>query len=157
MGISMRSPPWLEANIEAKIEPEPNTGCWLWTGTLNGRGYGLIKFDGRNIYAHRYVFERLVGPIPPGLELDHLCKVHCCVNPTHLEPTTHRENCLRGVSFSAINARKTTCHNGHPLSGDNLVQSALRRGGRTCRICWNAYYREWLRRKRIQPRHDIKT
>lgn len=72
--------------------------CWLWERGTNG-GYGMYWFRGRNIAAHRFAYEALVGPIPEGLELDHTCRVKRCVNPAHLEPVTHRENILRGANW----------------------------------------------------------
>src|SRR4051812_35687163 len=86
-----------------KIFPEPMSGCWLWTGALNYNGYGTYSWaeeDGRHTYlAHRlvYIIER--GPIPDGLQLDHLCRLRCCVNPDHLEPVTSGENARRGVAW----------------------------------------------------------
>ena len=70
--------------------------CWLWTSTLNWDGYGQIRMQGKMRIAHRLSYETLVGPIPGGLELDHLCKVRNCVRPDHLEPVTHAENVARG-------------------------------------------------------------
>lgn len=78
----------------ARFERAPD-GCWLWTGPLYSNGYGEFNFDGRNRRAHRFAYDRLVGPIPDGLELDHLCRVRRCVNPAHLEPVTHEENVRR--------------------------------------------------------------
>ncbi len=71
--------------------------CWLWTGSKND-GYGKFRpvANQRPVLAHRYAYELLVGPIPRDLTLDHLCRVHSCVNPEHLEPVTRRENILRG-------------------------------------------------------------
>jgi hypothetical protein len=71
--------------------------CWLWTGPLNTRGYGT--HGGKP--AHRSLFLRLVGPIRPDLELDHLCRVRNCVRPDHLEPVTHAENVRRAYAASA--------------------------------------------------------
>lgn len=77
----------------AKISPEPNTGCWLWLGGLCNNGYGRA-FDGVRIrLAHRLAWELLVGPPPP--EFDHRCNVRCCVNPAHLDPVSHKINCVR--------------------------------------------------------------
>lgn len=73
------------------------TGCWLWTGPLDRQGYGRLKRFNGNTLAHRAVYTLLVGPITYGLTLDHLCRVRHCVNPDHLEPVTHAENCRRGV------------------------------------------------------------
>jgi hypothetical protein len=73
-------------------------GCWLFTGALNNKGYGVIHERGKggtNLYAHRVSYGLLVGPIPDDLELDHLCRVTRCVNPEHLEAVTHAENMRR--------------------------------------------------------------
>lgn len=72
--------------------------CWLWTGKQHKKGYGLIQVRGKRQRAHRYVYEQLVGPIPEGLEIDHLCRNKPCVNPDHLEPVTLRENLRRYYS-----------------------------------------------------------
>jgi len=70
--------------------------CWTWTGSRNGRGYGLFMVaPGSCVRAHRFAYELLVGPIPDGLQLDHLCGVKACVNPSHLEPVTNEENSRR--------------------------------------------------------------
>lgn len=84
--------------------------------------------------AHRFAYERLVGLIPEGLQLDHLCRVPYCVNPAHLEPVTSRENTMRGLNFAAVNAKKTHCLRGHLLSGDNLMTTPSY-DGRLCRTC----------------------
>ena len=110
--------------------------CWLWTGGLNGVGYGQFFIGGAGTgkcYAHRWSYEFHIGPIPEGLHLDHLCRNRACVNPWHLEPVTLRENVLRGVSKAALNALKTHCPKGHPLAGDNL--SIGSKGERRCREC----------------------
>lgn len=108
-------------------------GCHIWTGATNGR-YGLFFVSKASPgsafrYAHRWAYERDRGPIPDGLELDHLCRNPICVNPAHLEPVTSRENNLRGLSPAAIHARKTHCPQGHAYSGVN------KRGERVCRTC----------------------
>src|SRR3990167_8037879 len=73
-----------------------NTPCWIWQRSLGKSGYGNIARDGKIIKASRYYWEILNGPMPKGLEPDHLCRVRACVNPTHIEPVTHAENCRRG-------------------------------------------------------------
>lgn len=109
-------------------------GCWQWIGATERRGYGRAWERGRDVYAHRVMYERARGPIPEGLYLDHLCRNPGCVNPDHLEPVTNRENLLRGEGFGARNARKTHCVRGHALSGDN-VRSHNHGTARECRAC----------------------
>lgn len=104
--------------------------CWLFQGAI---GYGQIKVDGKGVMAHRFAYEELVGPIPEGMYLDHLCRVPACVNPEHLEPVTPRENVLRGISAAARNAAKTHCKRGHEFTEDNTRTTA--EGGRVCKSC----------------------
>lgn len=110
--------------------------CWLWISGVDREGYGRFWTGGGNTRrAHRVAYELVVGPIPDGLTLDHLCRVPACVNPDHLEPVTAAVNGLRGDTYQGINARRTHCIHGHPFSGDNLyVQPNGRRTCRTCRI-----------------------
>lgn len=126
-------------------------GCWFWLAT-GGQGrsgeYGSFWNGERKVLAHRYAYELLVGPIPEGLTLDHLCRNTRCVNPAHLEPVTNKENTLRGFGWAGENARKTHCVNGHPLSGDNLLQEPSRPGERLCRACRAQSNRNRKRRKR---------
>lgn len=118
------------------VQPEPNTGCWLWTGAIVRRGYGVVRRGGRTLKAHRYIYQLLRGPIPSGLEIDHLCRVTSCVNPDHLEPVTKAENLRRGNSLSAVNARKVTCVRGHPFTDENT--RIYPNGSRVCRTCLRA-------------------
>lgn len=117
-------------------------GCWLWTASTFKAGYGKFKAGSRRtrnertVTAHDWAYRQLVGEVPDGRELDHLCRVPLCVRPSHLEPVTHRVNCLRGVSPNAINARKEVCSRGHPFAGENLIQT---RTGRKCRACRDMY------------------
>ncbi len=125
----------LLARVMEFISPEPNSGCWLWTGQLTHQGYGRIigRVDGgpRKYHsAHRLVYRTLRGHIPDGLVLDHLCRIHSCVNPAHLEPVTCKENIRRGETALA-NLNKTHCPQGHPYSPENVYLHA----GRHCRIC----------------------
>lgn len=110
--------------------------CWLWTGAVINSGYGFCRVADQTMgLAHRLVYELMVGKIPAGLTIDHLCGNRLCVNPAHLEPVSLRENILRGDSPSARQARQTHCKRGHLLAGDNLVRSSPTR---QCRTCWNA-------------------
>lgn len=88
-----------EDRFWSKVEPEPNSGCWIWIGART-EGYGQLSSGRReegNISAHRFAYVLLRGPIPVGFEPDHLCRLRCCVNPWHMEPVTRRENALRGL------------------------------------------------------------
>jgi hypothetical protein len=128
-------------------------GCWEWAASRSREGYGRF-FLGRdengkhNALAHRFAYEVLVGPIPEGLQLDHLCRNPPCVNPAHLEPVTSRENSLRGEGLVGQRARQTHCLRGHPLSGSNVLIRNCRPGSRVCRACLKTYDRERSRRRR---------
>jgi hypothetical protein len=123
-------------------------GCWLWTGYRLHNGYGSLMANGKkNTLAHRFAYELLVGPIPDGLTLDHLCRVRNCVNPAHLEPCTMAENALRGVGPTAVNARKTHCKRGHEFTPQNTY--ARPDGGRECKACRGMHKRNQIARKAI--------
>jgi len=110
--------------------------CWEWTGSLNPHGYGAFNVNDGHRQAHRVAYEIIVGPIPDGLQIDHLCRNPPCVNPAHLEAVTQRENILRGVGFAAKAARATHCPSGHPYNEANTYVSPST-GWRRCRTCMN--------------------
>src|SRR2546425_9782 len=113
----------------AKVQKTPD--CWLWTrGTNNG--YGITWFRGRGWPAHRLSYELLVGPIPEGLTIDHLCRNRACCRPDHLEAVSPGVNVLRGVGPAAVHARKTHCNSGHPFNDEN---TRTWHGARYCRPC----------------------
>lgn len=112
-----------------KVDKRGDDECWLWTASDNGLGYGCFWNGERQTYAHRFAYELLVGPIPKGLHLDHLCRTPSCVNPAHLEPVTAQINLLRGVGASARHAAKTHCPQGHSY---DTIDTA---GARRCSIC----------------------
>lgn len=128
----MTTPENTERRLLASYVVDESTGCWRWIRPLTRVGYGRFFNHGYQP-AHRVMYERLRALIPEGLTIDHLCRNRACVNPDHMEPVPIAENIRRGISPSAINGRKTHCVNGHPLSGDNLLNSTLQRFCKTCR------------------------
>lgn len=118
--------------ILERITVSDETGCWLWTAGINGRGYGNITADGRTRSAHRVAYEEWIGPIPAGLDLDHLCRVRHCVNPDHLEPVTRRENLVRGATLVAEQVARTACPQGHLYDEENTRYEGSMRHCRRC-------------------------
>jgi DNA-binding transcriptional regulator YiaG len=118
--------------------------CWIWTATRNPNGYGDFsnrKGGKRHVLAHRWSYEQMVGSIPEGLELDHLCRTRACVRPDHLEPVTHRTNGLRSpVAPPTINAGKLYCDYGHEFTPENTRIGP--EGSRWCRECQRARRRQ---------------
>ena len=131
----------MKTSFEDKYIPVTESGCWLWTGATNSKGYGYIfvsnAHPARIIMAHRHSYERSIGPIPKGLQLDHLCRVRCCVNPHHLEPVDTRTNLMRGVGIAKMNALKTHCIHGHEFTETNteLTKTGERIRRRRCITC----------------------
>lgn len=114
-------------------------GCWLWTAYVGPHGYGQLSVGRERFLAHRYVYERVVGPIPEGMHLDHVCRTRHCVNPGHLEVVTNAENTRRGKALI------TSCPAGHPY--DEANTSITRLGHRRCLACARAWNR--ARRERV--------
>lgn len=121
----------------AKVEMAGPDECWLWKASLR-LGYGRIWVGGSLLSAHRVAYERATGPIKDGLCLDHLCRIKHCVNPSHLDQVTQKENVRRGEA-GMINKSKTHCFRGHSFSGNNLYvyKSSNGREQRRCRSCWS--------------------
>ena len=122
--------PSIADNIDASGD------CWEWTSHLNTAGYGQVGFFGRRTLVHRLMWEALVGPIPLGLEMDHLCRNRRCVNPDHLEPVTSSVNSQRGY-LNPPHVWKSHCLRGHPFTGDNIY--LYPNGNRACRACRRHY------------------
>ena len=155
---------WAKVKLGSIPACRPDLGpCWVWTGwcqpTRSSRylPYGRAwADDGKQRSAHRWAYERLVGPIPEGLTIDHLCNNPPCVNTAHLQIATVRQNLLRGNTYSGRNSRKTRCPRGHPYDIENTY--IYPSGRRDCRACRrqqqlalrgtrNDYFREYKARR----------
>lgn len=133
IGLSRAPKNVLVNRIGSMYAKDDSTGCWAWIGLFDKNGYGRF-WDGRSHQrAHRAAYELLVEPIPDGLVIDHLCRNTTCVNPSHLEPVTVRENTLRGLGPASINAKKTHCGRGHEFSVENTHIDT--KGKRVCKTC----------------------
>jgi len=137
-------------DIFSRYIPEPNSGCFLWVGPVNTYGYGYLWDERRRdtLYAHRVAYEDRFGPISRGKQIDHKCRVRCCINPDHLEEVTVKENVLRGTGHSAENARKLACKRGHVFDEKNTYWMAPNK--RSCRACHVLKQRKYMAQKRNQ-------
>ena len=152
LGSGFRPPEdrfWAKTNRDGPTPAHrPDLGpCWLWTAAQVGNGYGQFNPHGRLVLAHRFAYELLIGPIPDGLQLDHLCRVRRCVRPSHLEPVTQQVNILRGLAPEANGARqraKTHCPQGHAYDAENTY---IYKGERECRACGRVRNQAWRARK----------
>lgn len=126
-GTFQKQEPW--PRFVAKIDAPDGVACWRWKGHHDKDGYGRFSPNQIPVMAHRYAYEELVGPIPDGLQIDHLCRVRNCVNPLHLEAITNEENTNRGTNYIALNRKKTQCKRGHAY---DLINSDGSRGCKTC-------------------------
>ena len=136
----------LRDRIMRRVEVAPD-GCWLWTGALAPNGYGIVQKGRRagTTVVHKAMWQLDNGPVPDGLELDHLCRVRRCCNPAHLEPVTRQTNVDRGLQ-AAGKQRRTECINGHPFTSNNTITTS--RQLRSCRTCQNRRNREYRARKK---------
>lgn len=121
-----------------QISKSDETGCWDWTGTKQANGYSSFYLRGRLLRGHRWSYENFVGPIPDGLQIDHLCRNRACVNPKHLEPVTAQENTRR--------AMRDACVNGHAFTEENVYMHS---GKRYCRECRRTRNRaQWAKKEK---------
>lgn len=125
----------------AKIVVGADNECWVWTAGLNENGYGNLAFRGQHYLAHRWAYEWWVGPIPPGMSLDHLCRNRRCCNPAHLEPVTPQENMrrARGMNY------RPACGRGHLYTPENTGWLPYRR---YCRACHRIHESKRVRKSR---------
>ena len=138
-----------------KVIIDPVSGCWNFTGASTKEGYGRIHLDGRLQLPHRVMYEKLIGPIPNGLELDHSCRNPSCCNPEHLEPVTPQVNQLRGNTVSSRNALVTCCPKGHPYDKENT--RVRPDGSRNCKECdrESARKRYWKKKAMVEMEASI--
>lgn len=120
-------------HTEVLFDGEP---CWEWQMSRIRAGYGQLFVEGKHNYTHRLMYQLCKGPIPEGLQIDHLCRNRACCNPAHLEAVTSGENTKRGVLLENLRS-KTHCKNGHEFTPENTKRHKAT-GGRYCRICMNA-------------------
>ncbi|MET8377457.1 HNH endonuclease signature motif containing protein [Streptomyces microflavus] len=137
---------WSRVNKAGTLAPMLGP-CWTWTGYRDRDGYGQFYSQGRKYPAHRYAYTQMVGPIPVGLVIDHLCRNPACVNPAHLEPVTHAENMRRSEP-----AMRTHCIHGHEFTAANTYYRTASSGGvRQCRACnLDAVARYQARKRELQ-------
>jgi hypothetical protein len=127
---------WTQYTLWSRIDMSGGLkSCWLWKGGHNVHGYGVLSVKRRSVYAHRLAYEIACGPVPKGLELDHLCRVRNCVNPGHMEAVTHKENVKRSLFPSIVNRTKTHCKWGHLLDDSNIYRPPKAPAKRQCKQC----------------------
>jgi hypothetical protein len=121
------------------------TACTEWNGTVNNKGYGVVRWGDSTTTAHRAAWITAHGPLPDGIVVDHLCRNRLCVNLDHLEPVSSGENTRRGRR-----PQVSHCPRGHPYDGDNLHVYVDRFGRRhrQCKVCLRAAQRRYEARRR---------
>lgn len=161
----------IAVRLVEKVKIQQN-GCWLWTGHVSPNGYARISVGGVERQAHRVAYEEFVGPIPDGLDVDHVCHNEdracsggpsCahrrCLNPEHLAPATRSDNLRNSgrvgnngsvVVAAGIQTAKTHCPQGHPYDAENTYSPPSRPNARYCREC----HRDHTRARRARLRQD---
>lgn len=137
-----------EQRFWAKVDRRGADECWPWLARRDEKGYARFRFGGKTNRAHRYAYELLVGEIPAGLTIDHLCRNTGCVNPAHLEVVTIAENNRR-----AAQARGNRCRRGHLFTAETEIRKSG--GARQCRICVRAKSRVSQAARRARRRAEL--
>lgn len=132
----------VEKRFWSKVEK--GQGCWNWKDYKNYGGYGRFWIKYKTFQAHRVSYEMVIGSIPVGLQIDHLCRNRMCVNPSHLEPVTQKENLRRGINHHRI---KTHCIRGHEFTYENIYKR--KDGGRSCKLCTKMHDKMRILKKRV--------
>jgi HNH endonuclease len=133
-----------------------NDGCWIWKGNRR-LGYGRCKIKYKYYSAHRVSYELFIGPIPEGLELDHLCRNPACINPWHLEPVTRKVNVQRGDAWMVTKRRalaRTHCKQGHEFTPENTLSRGDKEG-RKCRRCDALRHQAGRRQRRLEKEAQV--
>lgn len=135
--------------LDLRVVRDADSGCLRWQGAHTPKGYGQIYLDGKAQAVHRVAYERAFGPIPDGLEVDHVRAQGCvhrdCIEPAHLEAVTHAENVQR-------RPLPVVCGEGHPYVDGSYLTKVTASGSsyRVCLPCRTAYKAEY--RKRVLSR-----
>ena len=129
-----------KARFWSKVSPAPSDVCWIWRGAINSQGYGNVGRNNRTYLAHRVAYELTNGPVPEGLDLDHLCMTRACVNPAHLEAVTFLANMRRRYAVKP-DERDTHCIRGHEYTPENTAVISTT-GQRKCKTCYPKVLRE---------------
>jgi len=143
--FNIKPPSDFETKFWAKVHKLNRTDCWEWQGHRRELGYGIFCFKYKRLHAHRVSYEIAKGPIPEGLEIDHLCKNPPCVNPSHLEAVTHLENMNRSdlrKNQKEWAITRTHCKKGHLFDENN---TRINNGRRICKTCAKL----WMRNNRL--------
>ena len=136
--------PGLPQRILDKIVRIPESGCWVWEGSISGYGYGETWWNNAKKFVHVLAHELFIGEVPKGFKVDHLCRVRCCCNPQHLEAVTHAENVRRGTGWQHVveyHKQQTHCQRGHEWSAENTYVEP--NGKRRCLECKRQRLRNW--------------
>ena len=148
------TPRWVFRLFARVTRPELDSSCWIWTGSTTNDGYGSVHYrtDRRqgSIRAHRAVWLLSGRVIPSGMELHHRCSVRSCVNPSHIDVVTPRQNVMQAASSIPVaNARKTVCKRGHKFEWRKVRHHGALRYARKCRVCQNKHNAAYRLRKKL--------